>query len=103
MTRRARLTDMAVPSLLGSVSRGKRLPSTVPRGCDNEAMPSDPWDEDDLEVRRIQPFEARKTYTCPGCSQQITPGTGHIVAVPPEAPDLRRHWHTPCWHHRARR
>lgn len=66
-------------------------------------MPSDPWDEDGLQVRRIQPFEATKAYTCPGCSQQITPGTGHIVAVPPEAPDLRRHWHTPCWQHRGRR
>jgi len=66
-------------------------------------MPSDPWIEDDVQVRRVQPFEAVKPYTCPGCSQVIAPRTGHLVVVPPEAPDLRRHWHTPCWEHRARR
>lgn len=50
-----------------------------------------------VEVRRIQPYEATKTYVCPGCHQDIAPGTGHIVAVPAEATDLRRHWHKPCW------
>ena len=65
-------------------------------------MPSDPWIEDDLEVRRVQPFEALKRYTCPGCTHDITPGTGHVVVVPVEAPDLRRHWHRPCWERRRR-
>ena len=57
----------------------------------------------DLEVRRIQPYQARKTYLCPGCNQEIAAGTGHLVVVPLEAPDLRRHWHHACWLHRDRR
>jgi len=42
------------------------------------------------EVQRIQPYQAAKTYLCPGCNRDIPPGTGHIVAIPVEAPDLRR-------------
>ena len=48
------------------------------------------------EQRRIQPFEARKQYVCPGCNQEIPRGTGHVVIVPLSAPDLRRHWHNSC-------
>lgn len=59
--------------------------------------------EADVEVRRIQPYQARKRYLCPGCNQTIEPGTGHLVVVPRSAPDLRRHWHRPCWEARARR
>jgi len=60
-----------------------------------------PFIEDPLtggmaEVRRIQPFEARKDYVCPGCNQEIRRGTAHVVIVPLSAADLRRHWHTPC-------
>jgi hypothetical protein len=65
------------------------------------------WTEDDgrgrLEVRRVQPYEATKAYLCPGCNGEIGPGTGHLVVVPVEAPDLRRHWHRSCWEHRHRR
>lgn len=57
----------------------------------------------DIEVRRIQPYQAAKAYLCPGCNQEIPAGTGHLVVVPLDAPDLRRHWHAPCWEHRARR
>ena len=57
----------------------------------------------DVDVRRVQPFEAVKTYVCPGCQHDIEPGVGHVVAVPREAPDLRRHWHHPCWANRANR
>lgn len=57
----------------------------------------------EVEVRRVQPYEATKTYLCPGCNQDIHSGTGHIVAVPIEAPDLRRHWHRGCWTNRHRR
>jgi hypothetical protein len=63
----------------------------------------DPSGADDVEVRRIHPFQAVKTYVCPGCNHDIPPGVGHVVAVPPEAPDLRRHWHTPCFANRHRR
>ena len=51
----------------------------------------------------MHPFEAVKTYRCPGCNHDIPAGTGHVVVVPREAPDLRRHWHLPCWHHRGNR
>jgi len=62
-----------------------------------------PEDRTADEVRRVQPYEARKPYRCPGCNQEIAVGTGHVVVVPPEAPDLRRHWHHACWAHRHRR
>ncbi len=64
---------------------------------------NDFWDDEVVQVRRVQPFEARKRYTCPGCNNDIGPGTGHVVAVPHHAPDLRRHWHHPCWASRHRR
>lgn len=51
----------------------------------------------------MQPYQAVKRYLCPGCNQHIEPGTGHVVAVPVDAPDLRRHWHHACWANRARR
>jgi hypothetical protein len=59
--------------------------------------------DDNIEVSFIQPYQARKTYLCPGCNQDIPPGLGHMVAVPKEEPDLRRHWHRGCWVNRARR
>jgi len=52
-------------------------------------------------LRRIQPYEATKAYICPGCHRPIPPGVGHYVAVPADAPDLRRHWHKACWDRRA--
>lgn len=55
------------------------------------------------EVRRIQPYQATKAYLCPGCNQEIPARTGHLVVVPLDAPDLRRHWHAPCWEHRGNR
>ena len=64
-------------------------------------MPPD--DADALEVRRVQPYQATKEYLCPGCNHAIPAGTGHLVVVPLEAPDLRRHWHAPCWPNRHRR
>ena len=44
-----------------------------------------------VQVRRVQPYEARKEYVCPGCHRTIRVGVGHVVCVPTEAPDLRRH------------
>ncbi len=57
----------------------------------------------EVAVRRVQPYEARKAYVCPGCQQDIPVGTGHVVAVPHLDPDARRHWHHGCWAHRSRR
>lgn len=58
--------------------------------------------EDD-EVRRVQPVDARKVYLCPGCNHDIAIGVGHVVVVPRDAPDLRRHWHRPCYEFRKHR
>lgn len=60
-------------------------------------------DEAEVEVRRVQPYQAVKEYLCPGCNQEIAIGLGHLVVVPLDAPDLRRHWHYACWANRARR
>lgn len=54
-------------------------------------------------VRHVQPYEAHKRYVCPGCGRDIPARTGHIVAVPVDAEDLRRHWHRGCWAARATR
>jgi hypothetical protein len=60
-----------------------------------------------IEVRHVQPYQADKTYRCPGCDHEIRPGEGHKVVIPLDAPEDRRHWHTGCWHReekqRARR
>ncbi len=63
----------------------------------------DPSDHPDAQTRFVQPYEAMKTYLCPGCRNEIPPGMGHLVAVPPEDPDLRRHWHRGCWTNRKNR
>ena len=62
-------------------------------------MARDLWKDlhGEVDTRRVQPYEALKKYLCPGCQQEIPPGMGHLVAVPREAPDLRRHWHHTCW------
>lgn len=58
---------------------------------------------DDVEVRFLQPYQAVKAYLCPHCNRDIAAGTGHVVVVPREAPDLRRHWHRGCWQLEDRR
>jgi hypothetical protein len=38
-----------------------------------------------------------KPYRCPGCDHLVRPGLWHLVVVPLDDPDDRRHWHTECW------
>lgn len=54
-------------------------------------------------VHPVQPYQARKAYLCPGCEQLIDEGMGHLVVIPEESPDLRRHWHRGCWYKELRR
>lgn len=56
-----------------------------------------------VDVRRIHPYQAVKSYRCPGCHGTIPPGLGHYVVVPIEFPDERRHWHYACWERRRTR
>lgn len=60
-------------------------------------------DGEEVEVRRVQPYQATKAYACPACHVTIPPGRGHVVVVPVLAPDDRRHWHRSCWERRHRR
>lgn len=51
-------------------------------------------------VRSISGSAATKTYRCPGCNQEIRPGTPHVVVWPVDddaGGEHRRHWHTGCW------
>ena len=60
-------------------------------------------DDDDVDVRFVQPYQASKRYICPGCNGDIGVGIGHVVAVPRRYPEDRRHWHRGCWNARHRR
>jgi hypothetical protein len=53
--------------------------------------------DEPTEIRHVQPYEAVKTYRCPGCDHEIPAGLGHEVVVPLQHPEDRRHWHTGCW------
>lgn len=66
---------------------------------------ADPWLAalEGHTARRVPAFRAHKAYRCPQCGNEVPPGTGHVVAWPEDAPDLRRHWHAHCWRLVARR
>jgi hypothetical protein len=81
----------------------RRSGAPVPDGGRTPVVAVDPLTGSPAEVRRIQPYQARKTYLCPGCMTEVLPGVGHVVVVPLGAADLRRHWHLSCWAHRGRR
>lgn len=47
-----------------------------------------------FHVRRVT---GDKEYRCPGCDLVVRPGVWHLVVVPEDVPDDRRHWHEGCW------
>jgi hypothetical protein len=61
------------------------------------------WAHADGYTVRAVAGERDKTYRCPGCQQEIPPGTPHLVVVTHEDVQGRRHWHTPCWQRELRR
>ena len=64
------------------------------------------WPDGDWVVRRVPGAASAKAYRCPGCDQEIAPGTPHVVAWPAQTGrglEDRRHWHTGCWTARERR
>ncbi len=44
-----------------------------------------------------------KPYRCPGCDHVVRSGLSHLVVVPLDGPEERRHWHTECWRSELRR
>ncbi|HEX3814137.1 MAG TPA: hypothetical protein VHX59_14990 [Mycobacteriales bacterium] len=63
------------------------------------------WRGEVYAVRPLRGSSSTKPYRCPGCEQEIQPGTPHVVVWPSgdfEATE-RRHWHTGCWNARDRR
>ncbi|HEY2765224.1 MAG TPA: hypothetical protein VGJ13_14635 [Pseudonocardiaceae bacterium] len=75
--------------------------------ANRESAPDGEW-----MVRTVPGAQSTKSYRCPGCDQEIRPGTAHVVAWPvgeragageQGSVAERRHWHTPCWEARARR
>ncbi|WP_296192743.1 hypothetical protein [uncultured Microbacterium sp.] len=55
-------------------------------------------------VQPVGAAQAVKTYRCPGCGRDVSPGVAHVVVwradgVLGDAASLadRRHWHTACW------
>jgi hypothetical protein len=53
-----------------------------------------------FDVRQVG---GQKAYRCPGCDHLIRAGTWHLVVVPQDDVDARRHWHTECWRRELRR
>jgi hypothetical protein len=47
-----------------------------------------------FDVRRVF---GDKPYRCPGCDLEVRTGQWHLVVVPQDVPDERRHWHEGCW------
>ncbi|HEY4703042.1 MAG TPA: ATP/GTP-binding protein [Streptosporangiaceae bacterium] len=87
-----------------SPRRSRRArPTTAPWPLGPERPES--WPDGDWVVRQIPGAAATKEYRCPGCDQEILPGTPHVVAWPAEAPgaEMRRHWHRTCWERRLTR
>ena len=81
-----------VPLALGRLGRG---------GVTTQTFAGEPW-----TVRRLSGDSSDRTYLCPGCEQDIVPGTPHVVVWPEVGVGGvgdRRHWHTPCWDARERR
>ena len=84
-------------------------PDAISRSFGHQHTESDAYGEDWI-VRQVTGAAAGKTYRCPGCDQEIPPGTPHVVAWP-SVPEYgsgggvseRRHWHTACWNARGRR
>ena len=62
------------------------------------------WPDGDWVVRRVPGAASGKAYRCPGCDQELYPGTAHVVVWPTHAGVAdRRHWHTVCWQRRMQR
>ncbi|OMQ14279.1 hypothetical protein A7K94_0217750 [Modestobacter sp. VKM Ac-2676] len=91
-------------------------PGRPPRRPVPRSTPVEEATDGDWAVRPLTGAAGGKSYRCPGCDQEIRPGTPHVVTWPAyvrdsdlepwdteSAADLRRHWHRICWDSRRRR
>lgn len=92
--------------------RAGRTPPSAGAGRSGEDAPVrfgpprlEEWPDGDWVVRQVPGEAAAKLYRCPGCDQEIRPGTAHVVVWPADTggPQDRRHWHLTCWQRRPRR
>ncbi len=51
----------------------------------------------------VRSVGGQKAYRCPGCDHEVRAGIWHLVIVPADDVDARRHWHTECWRSELRR
>ena len=100
-----------------SPRKARRLPAGIPRrprgGAKEANGPAlrlgperaESAPDGDWVIRPVPGAGSTKTYRCPGCDQEIRPGTAHLVAWPAgtRGPADRRHWHNPCWQRRLQR
>ncbi len=104
--RKARRRPASAPS---KPRRARRTGASAEKGGEPAARLGPPqiqeWPDGDWVVRQVPGAAATKTYRCPGCDQELTPGTGHVVVWPAHTPgpEERRHWHSGCWQRRPRR
>ena len=88
--------------------RGRRRPNDDDRGDVNQMLygsrRTEHKSDGEWNVQPVSVGNAMKAYTCPGCSQPISPGVAHTVTwradgIMGAADDLaaRRHWHQHCW------
>jgi hypothetical protein len=80
--------------------RNKRLPEE-PEARPQLRSAAPEWAE--VDGYQIRTVGGDKPYICPGCDHSIRIGLQHLVVVPTDAPDERRHWHTECWRRELRR
>ena len=99
-----------LPSDAPSKPRRARRPAPAARPDDDAGTRLGPpqtqeWPDGDWVVRQVPGAAATKVYRCPGCDQELPPGTAHVVVWPAHSagPDERRHWHQACWQRRPRR
>lgn len=50
----------------------------------------------------IRVVSGERDYRCPGCDHIVRAGVQHLVVVPQDDVDARRHWHTECWRRELR-
>jgi hypothetical protein len=100
--RRARRSGVQAPS-------GQEEPAGRPSSPESAGRLGPPqtqeWPDGDWIVRQVPSAAATKMYRCPGCDQELRPGTAHVVVWPADAAGAegRRHWHNSCWQRRPRR